>query len=73
MTFGVSPIALGASASASASASSTLPIKFSVISGPGTVNGNKLTVTGAGSIVIILADITPAMIGAYFVTKDPTS
>ena len=46
VTFGVSPITL------SASASSGLSVTFSVISGPGTVSGNTLTVTGVGIIVL---------------------
>jgi len=46
VTFGVAPITL------SATSSSKLPVTFSVKSGPGTISGNKLTVTGAGSIVI---------------------
>ena len=46
VTVGVAPITLGASAS------SRLPITYSVISGLGTISGDKLTVTGAGSIVI---------------------
>jgi sugar lactone lactonase YvrE len=44
--FGVAPIAL------SATASSGLPVTFSVLSGPGTVSGNMLTVTGVGTIVV---------------------
>src|ERR1035441_6815558 len=46
VTYGVGPITL------SATASSTLPVSYSVLSGPGTVSGNTLTVTGAGTIVI---------------------
>ncbi len=46
VSFGVSPITL------SASASSALAVTFRVISGPGTITGTKLTVTGTGSIVI---------------------
>ena len=46
VTFGVAPIAL------SATASSGLTVTFSVISGPGTIGGNTLTVNGAGNIVI---------------------
>ncbi|MGD0732354.1 MAG: sugar-binding protein [Terracidiphilus sp.] len=46
VTYGVSPITL------SASASSGLAVTFSVVSGPGTVSGNTLTVTGAGTIVV---------------------
>ena len=47
VTYGVSPIALTASGGASGNA-----ISFSVISGPGTIGGSTLTVTGAGTIVI---------------------
>jgi hypothetical protein len=46
VTFGVGPITL------SATSSSGLPVTFSVISGPGGLNGTTLTVTGAGGIVI---------------------
>ena len=46
VTYGVAPIAL------SATASSALPVAFTVKSGPGTISGNTLTVTGAGAIVI---------------------
>jgi hypothetical protein len=46
VTYGVSPITL------SATATSGLAVTFSVVSGPGTVSGNTLTVTGAGTIVV---------------------
>ena len=46
VVYGVSPIAL------SATATSGLPVTFSVISGPGTISGNTLTIIGVGSIVI---------------------
>jgi hypothetical protein len=46
VTYGVSPIALGATAS------SKLATIYTVVSGPGTVNGNVLTVNGAGIIII---------------------
>jgi len=45
LTFGASPLTL------SASASSGLPLTFSV-TGPATVNGTILTITGAGSVVV---------------------
>jgi hypothetical protein len=45
VTFGVAPLTL------SATASSGLPVVFSVISGPATLNGNALTITGAGSVI----------------------
>jgi hypothetical protein len=35
-----------------ATASSGLPVSYTVVSGPGTVSGSTLTITGAGSIVI---------------------
>ena len=47
VTFGVAPITLSATGGASGSA-----VVFSVVSGPGTIAGNKLTVTGAGTIQI---------------------
>jgi hypothetical protein len=46
VTYGVGPISL------SASSSSGLGVTFSVISGPGSISGNTLTVTGAGTILI---------------------
>jgi len=46
VNYGVSPIAL------SATASSGLAVSYAVTSGPGTINGTQLTVTGAGTIVV---------------------
>ncbi|MGD0731538.1 MAG: hypothetical protein ABR956_09745, partial [Terracidiphilus sp.] len=46
VTYGVSPVTL------SATASSGLAVTFSVASGPGTVSGNTLTITGAGTVVV---------------------
>jgi hypothetical protein len=46
VTFGVSPISL------TATASSSLPVSFSVLTGPATISGNTLTITGAGFIQI---------------------
>jgi hypothetical protein len=43
---GVGPITL------TATSSSGLPVDFSVISGPGSISGNTLTVLGVGSIVV---------------------
>jgi CSLREA domain-containing protein len=47
VTYGVSPIALTATGGASGNA-----VSFSVVSGPGTIGGSTLTVTGVGTIVI---------------------
>ncbi len=47
VTYGVSPIALTANGGASGN-----PITYSVVSGPGTIGGSTLTVTGAGMIVV---------------------
>ena len=47
VTYGVNPIMLSATGGGSGN-----PVTFSVLSGPGTVSGSVLTVTGAGSIVI---------------------
>ncbi|HXM64273.1 MAG TPA: Ig-like domain repeat protein [Terriglobales bacterium] len=44
--YGIAPISL------MATASSGLPVTFSILSGPGTINGNIVTVTGLGTIVI---------------------
>lgn len=46
VTYGVSPLTL------TASATSGWPIAYTVISGPATVAGNVLTITGAGSVVV---------------------
>jgi hypothetical protein len=45
-TYGAGPISLVASAS------SGLPVSYSITSGPATVSGNGLTLTGAGSVTI---------------------
>ncbi len=45
-TFGVSPITL------TATASSGLAVSYTVTSGPATVSGSKLTITGAGSVTV---------------------
>ena len=44
--FGVAPFAI------SATASSGLPVTFSILSGPATVSGNTVTLTGAGTVVV---------------------
>jgi hypothetical protein len=46
VTYGVSPITL------SATANSGLAISFSVVSGPATVSGSTLTITGVGTVVV---------------------
>jgi hypothetical protein len=46
VVYGVAPITL------SATASSGLTVKFSVLSGPGTVSGSTLAITGAGTVVV---------------------
>jgi RHS repeat-associated protein len=46
VTYPVSPITL------SATASSGLPVTFNVVSGPGTVSGSTLTITGVGTVVV---------------------
>ena len=46
VSYGVSPITL------SATSTSGLTVAFSILSGPGSINGNQLTVTGAGAINI---------------------
>ncbi|MBS0659772.1 MAG: hypothetical protein JSR82_16145 [Verrucomicrobia bacterium] len=45
-TFGDDPFVL------SATASSNLPVSFSVVSGPATLSGNTLTLTGTGTVVV---------------------
>ena len=45
--YGVAPIALSATGGASGNA-----VVFSVLSGPASINGNQLTITGTGTVVI---------------------
>jgi M6 family metalloprotease-like protein len=45
-TYGDAPIVLAASAS------SALPVSYSLVSGPATLNGSTLTITGAGTITV---------------------
>lgn len=54
ITFGpLSPVTYGASAfTLAASASSGLPVVYTIVSGPATLSGDTLTVTGAGTVVI---------------------
>lgn len=46
VTYGVTPLQLGATSS------SGLSVTFSLVSGPATLSGNMLTITGAGSVII---------------------
>ncbi len=46
VTYGVPPITLAATAS------SSLAVTFSVVSGPGSITGSTLTITGVGAIVV---------------------
>jgi len=45
-TFGDAPFTL------TATATSGLPVSFSIVSGPATISGNTLTITGAGTVVV---------------------
>jgi ribosomal protein S11 len=47
VAYGISPITLIATGGASGN-----PVIFSVVSGPGLINGNTLTITGAGTVVV---------------------
>jgi hypothetical protein len=47
VTYGTAPITLTATGGASGN-----PITFSVLSGPGSITGNALTINGAGSVVV---------------------
>jgi hypothetical protein len=47
VTYGVAPIVLTASGGASGN-----PVTFTLVSGPGSLSGSTLTVTGAGTIVV---------------------
>ncbi len=46
LTYGVGSVTL------EATASSTLPVSYTVTSGPATVNGSTLTITGAGTVIV---------------------
>jgi hypothetical protein len=46
VNYGVAPIAL------SATSTSSLPVSYRVVSGPGSVNGSTLTITGGGTVVV---------------------
>jgi sugar lactone lactonase YvrE len=48
LTFGAAPLNLGGLAKAT----SGLPVSFKVVSGPATLKGSVLTITGAGSVVV---------------------
>src|SRR5208283_5026972 len=45
-TYGNSPFTV------SATASSGLPVAFSILSGPATISGNTITITGAGTVTV---------------------
>ena len=47
VTYGVAPITLAATGGSSGN-----PVTFSVLSGPGSVSGNLLSITGAGTVVV---------------------
>jgi hypothetical protein len=63
VTYGVSPITL------LATASSGLPVTFSVVSGPASISGNTLTITGVGTVEVA-ADQTGA--ADYAAAKEVT-
>ena len=48
VVYGTTPFSI----SSAASASSGLPVSYTVLSGPGSLNGTTMTVTGAGTIII---------------------
>ena len=53
-----------AAASLTATADSGLPVSYSVVSGPGTLVGNRLTATAAGEIVVRASQPGDAVFGA---------
>jgi hypothetical protein len=64
-TYGDAPFTL------SATASSGLPVTFSIASGPATVSGSTVTITGAGTVIVDAtqagnADCNPAIAGQSF-------
>jgi RHS repeat-associated protein len=62
VTYGVSPIAL------SATASSGLAVSFNLVSGPGSVSGSTLTITGVGTVVVSASQAGNANYAAAQVT-----
>jgi len=48
----------------SATASSTLPVSFSIVSGPATINGTTVTITGAGTVVVRASQAGDALYNA---------
>ena len=61
-TYGDVPIGL------TGSASSGLPVSYSVVSGPGSVNNASLTITGAGSIADTQSRVTNLFLHADHLT-----
>jgi hypothetical protein len=47
VAYGIAPITLSATGGASGN-----PVTFSVVSGPGSISGNMLTITGGGTVVV---------------------
>ena len=56
----------GAPRNLNATASSGLPVSFSVVSGPATLNGNSLSFTGAGTVVVAASQAGSANFSAAF-------
>lgn len=48
----IGPVTVGQTITLNATASSGLPVTFQVLSGPATISGNKLTITGPGSVKV---------------------
>ncbi|MEQ9403747.1 MAG: MBG domain-containing protein [Cyclobacteriaceae bacterium] len=70
VAFGVAPFAL------SATATSGLDVEFSVVSGPATISGEEITITGAGTVQVkaeqagdIDYDPAPSVINTFEVSK----
>ena len=73
VTFGTASLSLNSTAS------SGLPVAFSLISGPATLNGSSLTITGAGAVVIAANQVgnanylaAPQVLETITVNKAPT-
>jgi hypothetical protein len=65
-TYGAAPFSLGATAD------SGLPVSYSVVSGPATVSGSTLTITGAGAVTVRASQAGDATYGPTSVDQSFT-
>ena len=64
----------------SATASSSLPVSFSIVSGPATLSGNTVTLTGVGTVIVRASQAgnltflpAPDVVQSFNVTKAPAA